>query len=148
MNIRSAKSEDTSKIAAISHEFGYEPTEDEVAASLRDLLPRPDHVVLVAENDGVVIAWGHARINRHIEIAQHAELVSLVVTRASRSLGIGAAIVRAVEQWAREQGERSLRVRSSVVRERAHKFYLREGYTEIKQQKTFVKTLSGALCAP
>jgi GNAT superfamily N-acetyltransferase len=141
MNIRSAKPEDTSKIAAISREFGYEPTEDEVAASLRDLLPRIDHVVLVAEDEGAVIAWGHARINRHIEIPQHAELVSMVVTRASRSQGIGSAIVSAVEQWAREQGERSLRVRSSIVRERAHKFYLREGYTEVKQQKTFVKTL-------
>jgi GNAT superfamily N-acetyltransferase len=65
----------------------------------------------------------------------------MVVTRASRSQGIGSAIVSAVEQWAREQGERSLRVRSSIVRERAHKFYLREGYTEVKQQKTFVKTL-------
>ena len=141
MKIRHAKAEDVKAIAAISREFGYEPTEEEVSVSLRDLLSRTDHVVLVAEDDGAVIAWGHGRINRHIEIAQHAELVSLVVTRGSRSQGVGAEIVRAVEQWAREQGERSLRVRSSVVRERAHKFYLREGYTELKQQKTFAKTL-------
>jgi len=141
MQTRRAKLEDVSAIAAISREFGYEPTETDVAASLADLIPRPDHVVLVAEDDGVVIAWGHGRINRHIEIERHVELVGLVVTRASRSQGIGSEIVRAIEQWAREQGERSLRVRSSIVRERAHKFYLREGYIELKQQKTFAKTL-------
>lgn len=141
MKIRPATLKDISAITIISREFGYEPTEDEVAASLHDLLPRTDHVVFVAEDEGAVIAWGHARINRHIEVSQHAELVSMVVTRASRSQGIGSAIVSAVEQWAREQGEKSLRVRSSIVRERAHKFYLREGYAEVKQQKTFVKTL-------
>ena len=141
MNIRRATLKDIAAIAAISREFGYEPTEVEVAESMNDLLPRTDHLVLVAEDEGAVIAWGHGRINRHIEIARHAELVGLVVTRASRSQGVGSEIVRAVEQWAREQGERSLRVRSSVVRERAHKFYLREGYTELKQQKTFAKAL-------
>jgi len=141
MKIRRAKAEDVKAITVISREFGYEPTEDEVAASIHDLLPRTDHIVLVAEDDGAVIAWGHGRINRHIEIARHAELVGLVVTRANRSQGVGSKIVRAVEQWAREQGESSLRVRSSVVRERAHQFYLREGYSELKQQKTFAKTL-------
>ncbi len=141
MKIRRATSKDVSAIATISREFGYEPTEEEVAASLHDLLPRTDHAVFVAEADGAVMAWGHGRINRHIEIARHAELVGLVVTRASRSQGVGSEIVRAIEQWAREQGERSLRVRSSIVRERAHKFYLREGYVELKQQKTFCKVL-------
>lgn len=141
MKIRRATSNDVPAIATISREFGYEPTEEDVAASLHDMLPRNDHAVFVAEEDGAVIAWGHGRINRHIEIARHAELVGLVVTRASRSQGVGSKIVGAVEQWAREQGENSLRVRSSIVRERAHKFYLREGYVELKQQKTFCKTL-------
>jgi hypothetical protein len=32
-------------------------------------------------------------------------------------------------------------VRSNVVRERAHRFYLREGYVERKRQVVFDKTL-------
>ena len=141
MQVRRAKGEDVPAIAEISREFGYEPTEAEVGVSLRDLLPRFDHAVFVAEVAGTVQGWGHARINRQLESPRYAEIAGLVVTRSHRSQGIGAAIVAAIEQWAREQGEHSLRVRSNVVRERAHRFYLREGYTELKQQKTFVKKL-------
>ena len=36
--------------------------------------------VFVAEEDGVVLAWGHARVNRQLEVARYAELVGLVVT--------------------------------------------------------------------
>jgi hypothetical protein len=32
-------------------------------------------------------------------------------------------------------------VRSNVLRERAHAFYRREGYGEIKQQRVFEKSL-------
>ena len=141
MKTRRASSGDVSAIAAISREFGYEPSAAEVEVALRDLLTRDDHAVFVAEEDGVVLAWGHARVNRQLEVARYAELVGLVVTRASRSQGLGAAIVRDVEAWARSRGERSLRVCSNVVRERAHTFYQRENYQELKQQKVFVKAL-------
>ena len=66
MKIRRATSNDVPAIATISREFGYEPTEEDVAASLQDMLPRNDHAVFVAEEEGAVIAWGHGRINRHI----------------------------------------------------------------------------------
>lgn len=141
MKIRRATSNDVTAIAAISREFGYEPTEADVAAALQDILLREDHVAFVADDGGTVLGWGHARINRQLEVARYAELVGLVVTRASRSQGIGAQIVRNVEDWARSKGEKTLRVFSSTVRERAHGFYARENYKELKQQKVFVKTL-------
>jgi hypothetical protein len=34
-----------------------------------------------------------------------------------------------------------MRVRSNVIRERAHRFYLREGYAEKKRQAVFLKQL-------
>ena len=148
MIIRRATMDDVPAIAEISREFGYEPTAADVAVSLQDLLTRVDHAVFVAELQGSVQGWGHARINRQLESPRYAEIAGLVVTRSQRSQGIGAAIVGAIEQWAWSQGERSLRVRSNVVRERAHRFYLRQGYAELKQQKTFVKPLSGAAEGP
>ena len=141
MQVRRAQSEDAPAIAGISHEFGYEPSVADVVVSLGDLLTRDDHAVFVAQDGDAVLGWGHVRINRQLESPRYAEIAGLVVTRGSRSQGIGAAIVAAIEQWARAQGECSLRVRSNVVRERAHRFYLRQGYAELKQQKTFVKAL-------
>lgn len=141
MNVRPATPADAASIAAISHEFGYEPSAADVSLSLVDLLTRDDHAVFVAHEDATVLGWGHARINRQLESPRYAEIAGLVVTRGSRSQGIGAAIVAAIETWARARGEMNLRVRSNVVRERAHRFYLRQGYAELKQQKTFIKAL-------
>jgi GNAT superfamily N-acetyltransferase len=77
----------------------------------------------------------------HIEEVPFAELAGLVVGDSARSRGIGALLLRAAEDWARNRGFARLRVRSNVVRERAHRFYLREGYIERKRQVVFDKTL-------
>ena len=48
-------------------------------------------------------------------------------------------LLAAAEAWAREHGFASMRVRSNILRERAHRFYLREGYIEKKRQAVFLK---------
>ena len=58
-----------------------------------------------------------------------------------RSAGVGAALLAAAEDWARAQGFATMRVRSNVIRERAHRFYEREGYMRIKAQAMFRKIL-------
>ena len=68
-----------------------------------------------------------------------ADGAALVVADAARGQGVGAALLHAVEAWARQQGYGTLYVRSNVVRGRAHHFYLREGYVEVKRQAVFRK---------
>ncbi len=46
-----------------------------------------------------------------------------------------------VERWSRQHGYGSVRLRSNVVRSRAHAFYERLGYEVIKTQKAFCKNL-------
>ena len=45
------------------------------------------------------------------------------------------------EEWTLERGYDVVALRSNVIRDRAHAFYLREGYTHAKTQKAFRKTL-------
>jgi GNAT superfamily N-acetyltransferase len=52
-----------------------------------------------------------------------------------------AGLLAAVERWALDAGLHDLRVDSNVVRERAHHFYLRHGYSERKRQCVFVRKL-------
>jgi len=63
------------------------------------------------------------------------------VLDAARSLGVGARLLAAAEAWSRDAGFARMRVRSNVVRERAHRFYVREGYVERKRQVVFEKDL-------
>lgn len=50
----------------------------------------------------------------------------LVATSGARSQGVGAALLRELEQRARDAGCRSLELDSGVQRHAAHRFYLRE----------------------
>jgi GNAT superfamily N-acetyltransferase len=68
-------------------------------------------------------------------------LNGLIVAEGHRSLGAGARLLEAAESWARKHDCPSMSVRSNVVRERAHDFYLRRGYEHYKTQKAFRKNL-------
>jgi GNAT superfamily N-acetyltransferase len=76
-----------------------------------------------------------------LESDLRAEVNGLIVAEGQRSSGAGAKLLVAAEEWARKRGCQGVNVRSNVIRERAHKFYERQGYEHYKTQKAFRKTL-------
>ncbi len=140
--VRRARSSDAKQIAKLSGELGYPSTPAKVVKRLRTLRPASQHAVFVAETkaDGVV-GWVHISISRLLESDARAEVNALVVTASQRSLGAGAQLLAATEAWSKKQRCRTVNVRSNVIRERAHQFYLRNGYEHYKTQKAFRKTL-------
>jgi GNAT superfamily N-acetyltransferase len=88
-----------------------------------------------------VVGWTHVVPRLHLEEVPFCELAGLVVADGARGAGIGRSLLQAAERWAREHGHTRFRVRSNVVRERAHGFYRREGYAERKRQVVFEKDL-------
>ena len=99
-------------------------------------------VFVAVDSESRVVGWTHVVERFHLEDEPFVELAGLVVDESARSVGVGATLLRAAESWAREQGHDRLRVRSNVVRERAHCFYAREGYAERKRQIVFDKPLT------
>jgi GNAT superfamily N-acetyltransferase len=98
--------------------------------------------VFVAEClGGEVIGWIHVSTSRLLESDMRAEVNGLIVADGRRSAGAGAKLLEAAEQWARRHGCKNVNVRSNVIRERAHSFYLRQGYEHYKTQKAFRKPL-------
>jgi GNAT superfamily N-acetyltransferase len=112
-----------------------------VAARLRSIGSRPDHAVLVAADGARLLGWVHVFVTRRLETDARAEIGGLVVDESCRGRGLGRALVRSAEAWARSYGLRLLRVRSNVTRERAHRFYEREGFREEKRQTVFTREL-------
>lgn len=138
--IRVATPADAGGLAQLSGQLGYPA---DAATALRRLEGVTVHhagVVLVAiDAQGALSGFAHIE-PRHLLIAEpFAELAALVVSEMARGQRVGSALLAAAEAWAREQGFTSMRVRSNVLRERAHRFYLREGYTEKKRQAVFLK---------
>jgi GNAT superfamily N-acetyltransferase len=140
--IRAATHADAAALALLSGQLGYPADAAAIARRLDGIAAHHAGEVLVAEADGgVLVGWAEASLQRHLVHDARGELAGLVVAEDARSLGVGTALLRAVEAWARERGLGELIVRSNVVRERAHRFYLREGYAEKKRQAVFCRRL-------
>ena len=56
-----------------------------------------------------------------------------------RGKHIGQQLCQAVEQWAMQTGIARVRVRSQLKRTDAHRFYLRDGYKQVKVSAVFEK---------
>jgi GNAT superfamily N-acetyltransferase len=142
LKIRKAKRTDAARIAALSGELGYPATTKQIETRFLRLLPRSKHALLVAEGPGAeLVGWIHVSVANLIESDSRAEVNGLIVAEAHRSLGAGAKLLEAAENWARTCGCRTVNLRSNVIRERAHKFYERQGYEHYKTQKAFRKPL-------
>ena len=142
VRIRKARRTDTERIAQLSGELGYPATADQIATRLRQLRPASKHGVFVAEcPDGGLAGWLHVSVSHLLESDVRAEVNGLIIAEGQRSVGAGAKLLEAAEQWARRHGCLGMNVRSNVVRERAHGFYERNGYEHYKTQKAFRKTL-------
>jgi GNAT superfamily N-acetyltransferase len=140
MTIRPARISDAATIAGLATQLGYPSRPEEAEARLRDVMSRPENAILVADWEGTVAGWIHVAGSHHVETAPFAEILALVVDEARRSGGIGAALVEAAAEWAGQQGFATVRVRSNVIRERAHAFYERLGFARLKSQVVFSRS--------
>lgn len=142
LRIRRASGADAPQIAVLTRQLGYPATALQIRERLRRIQPASQNAIFVADSarDGVV-GWLHVSKEPLLESDVRAEVNGLVVAEGQRSLGAGAQLLAAAEDWARKHGCKSMSVRSNVIRERAHKFYERHGYEHYKTQKSFRKPL-------
>ncbi len=140
--VRAANQSDAEALAHLSGELGYPVTAVQVRERLAFIERKRDHATFVAVvPDRGVVGWIQLAEVRALEVEPRAEITGLVVDSAYRSAGVGRLLVARGEAWARENGLPMIGVRSNVVRERAHSFYERLGYSVVKSQKVFRKSL-------
>ena len=133
---------DAGRIAELSGQLGYPVSAKEMAQRLKRALAAKDGACFVAQADGAkVIGWIHVSVTPLLEVERRAEVNGLVVDEQARSGGAGWLLLEAAERWAKKMRCTGMSVRSNVLRERAHGFYLRHGYEHYKTQKAFRKIL-------
>jgi GNAT superfamily N-acetyltransferase len=142
ITIRTAKLDDAAALAELSTQLGYPATEDDARRRMGRIGANAESVVLVATlPDGSVIGWLHAYLCCLVESDLYAEIGGLVVDQQHRGSGAGSLLVQHAEQWARSENCNTVSVRSNVIREGAHAFYLHLGYKIAKTQHAFRKIL-------
>jgi GNAT superfamily N-acetyltransferase len=142
VKVRKARLSDAGRIAVLSGQLGYPTTAGQMSLRLRSALKANDSACFVAETKQAgAIGWVHVSCTPLLEVEKRAELNGLVVDEKVRNRGAGAMLLEMAESWARKKGCAGMSVRSNVIRDRAHLFYLRHGYEHYKTQKAFRKVL-------
>jgi GNAT superfamily N-acetyltransferase len=141
ISIRLARVSDAEVIARLTAQLGYEVGSSTVSARLSRILARADQRFLVAECDGQPVGWLHAVISEYVEADAFVLVGGLVVNRLHRRKGIGRMLMLEAEEWARQRGCSFVRLWSSSVRTASHRFYQQLGYTNIKTQYSFIKSV-------
>ncbi len=142
LRIRRVRAVDAERVAELSGQLGYPTSTKVMKMRLRDVLKDKDAACFVAEAaEGGVIGWIQLSVTPLLEVERRAEVNGLVVDERTRSRGAGALLLAAGEKWAKGKRCRGMSVRSNVIRERAHGFYVRAGYEHYKTQKALRKEI-------
>ncbi len=142
IRIRPMRPSDAPHVADLATQLGYPSTTEDIVHRLADLDGHPRAAALVAVNDAdEPIGWIQVERTPSLAVGDTALIGGLVVGEAHRSGRIGQALLSAGEAWARQQGARTMTVSSRIARERAHRFYEREGYERVKTSYIFTKPL-------
>jgi len=142
MEVRAARKDDAEALARLSGELGYPSTAVQVRERLDAVEGDSRHATFVAAaRAGEVFGWIELSEIRSLAHNPRAEITGLVVNSTQRGAGVGRLLVERGEAWACERGLKEIGVRSNVIRDQAHGFYVGLGYAVAKTQKVFRKPL-------
>lgn len=138
--IRLANVNDSEAIYRLNYDgLGYYYDKQKTAERLEHILTYTNDKIFIAQYNGEVVGYVHASDYECIYSDSLKNILALVVEKSKRDLGVGKALMTAVEQWAKESGSSGVRLVSGFNREKAHSFYQHCGYEHRKNQKNFIK---------
>jgi len=135
--IRDIIEEDAEAVNTLSGQLGYIMPLEQTIANIRSVLATKGHHAFVAVHENKIVGWIGVAEALQIEAPAFSEIRGLIVDERYRGSGIGKLLIEKVKQWSTQAGNKTLRLRTSIVRKEAHLFYAHLGFKEIKEQKVF-----------
>jgi GNAT superfamily N-acetyltransferase len=140
LRIRRMAGTDAEVVATLASELGY-PNEAEAIRARVQAIGEPDLLLVAVDASDKTVGFIQAHRLCIIEVGFRVEILGLVVASAARRSGIGRRLIAEVERWATNIGAEAVSVRSNTKRTEAHIFYPAMGYTKIKTQAVYEKTV-------
>ena len=135
--IRTITWQDAEAVNALSTQLGYAMPLAQTVANIKSVLGTEGHNTFVALHENKVIGWIGVAEALQIEAPAFSEIRGLIIDERYRGSGIGKLLIEKVKQWSKQAGNKTLRLRTNIVRKEAHLFYAHLGFKEIKEQKVF-----------
>lgn len=142
--IRPIEPRDTAAVCELIEQLGYKREASEVADWISSLPSRSDtQTAFVACLEDEVVGWIEISIEHRLQSPPFAMIGGLVVKDGYRNRQIGLRLCEHAEAWTWALGLPTLRVTSRSTRNDAHRFYLKNGYTQTKLSHVFEKKRPG-----
>jgi len=140
MPIRKATLADSSKIQDLLQQMEYPDTGNFIQKKMEILLSHPDEALFVYEASGEVLAFISIHFIPQLALeGDFARISYFAVDETARSKGIGKEMEAYGVALAQERNCDQIELHSHSRRTEAHRFYNRQGYTEVP--KYLVKSL-------
>lgn len=140
MRIRNVQLSDSEKITGLLYQLGYPGTSSFIKDKIKDLLNDPNEILVVAEDQGTVIAFISIHFIPQIALeGDFARISYFAVDENHRSSGVGKKLEEYCEKAAKTRNCDRIEVHCHSRREKAHSFYYRQGY--IESPKYLIKQL-------
>lgn len=141
LRVRPPRPDDAAALADLAAQLGYPTDAEALLGRLASLHPTDAAVIVAADADDRPIGWCHVELRRTLVEERSGMVLGLVVADDARSSGVGHALLVAAEDWSRARGCHHVVVATRITRERAHRFYAREGYAVAKTSYFLHKAL-------
>lgn len=139
--IREASVKDADILINLSAQLGYSCSKGDIIEGLNSYQNKFHGIIFVAVQDKTVVGWISLNTVRYFYVQPFIEVSGLVVDEKYRNKGIGKRLLREAETWVKQEGYALMRIRTNVLRTGAHRFYEKNGYKKIKEQKVYMKEI-------
>lgn len=127
---------DLKSVGAMSDQLGYPVKTSDLLARFEELTELSHNALMVCEENSVK-GWVHLELVSDLIEEKKVEIKALVVEQNERSKGTGSLLVKAASEWAKTYGVTTIYLSCNIIRDRAHAFYEREGFTRVKTSHFF-----------
>jgi len=129
--LRPMNRNDLELVGALSNQLGYPVKMSELITRFEELSALSHHALMVC-GENAVKGWIHLELVSDLIEEKKVEIKALVVDESERSKGTGSLLVKAASEWAKTYGVTTIYLSCNIIRDRAHAFYEREGFSKVK----------------
>lgn len=124
----------------LENELGYRCKIDSLRKRIEKMMLRGNYKIFVACDGDAVVGFIGCVTFLAFELENECmKIIALAVSNEYRGMGIGSALIKTSENWAKSKGVGVALVNSGLHREKAHIFYENKGYH--KKSYGFIKSL-------
>lgn len=127
-------------IQSLCQELGYQTTLPDLESRWNKLQTLSNHALLVLEDESV-IGMIHLELVEHFIKEAQVEIKALIVRENQQNKGYGKALLEAATEWARSLQVRKIYLSCNINRDKAHAFYLNNGFKKIKTSDFYEMTV-------